>query len=242
MERGAPLPTTVMPSGGEHLWWVSAGSDSRLQAAIAAVSVLVSGCTVTNEGLTAGRPQPGESAIVESRKQQGYRVQAGIDVFMPPRLILVGEISSFRRFDDATKATYYDSYEKFARAVHPGEPAAVSPEQFQQLFEGWTKLKYGPRYEDALVPFSLRGEVSFPSPVGVFLVQSTGDLVAARSNADGFYVVDTVLCKDDSGYSACAKQYVMGVFDAGSGVELDGELRPRKVGKAIDVGSYKQVR
>lgn len=231
-----------MQAGGDHLWWVSAASESRLQAVVAAVSVLVSACTVTNEGFSAGRSQAGEAAIVESRKQQGYRVQAGIDLFVPPRLILVGEVSSFRRFDDATKAKYYDSYEKFARAVHPGEPAAVSAEQFQQLFEGWTNLRYGPRYDDALVPFSLRGEVGFPSPVGVFLVQSTGDLVAARSNDDGFYVVDTVLCKDDSGYSACAKQYVMGVFDAGSGVELDGELRPRNAGNAIDVGSYKQIR
>ena len=189
-----------------------------------------------------GGARPGESAIVENRNQQGYRVQAGMDAFVPPRLILVGEVSSFRKFDDATSSKYYDSYVEFAHDVHPDAGATVTLEQFKEQFEGWTRLRYSQHYRDALVPFELGGDVRFPSPAGVFWGQATGDLVAARSNADGFYIVERVLCRDDAEYSACADQYVKGVFDSSTGFELDGKLRPKNAGKTIDINSYKFVR
>ncbi|WP_028103038.1 hypothetical protein [Pseudoduganella violaceinigra] len=70
------------------------------------------------------------------------------------------------------------------------------------------------------------------------LFGTTGDLVAARSNAAGVLVIERVLCKEQSAdFKACAKRFMRGHFDL-AGAELDSDLHPKRDGRRIDPSNY----
>ena len=200
--------------------------------------LLLFGCAATQEGLYVGEtPKIGAEALVENRQPD-----------VAKELILIGATSAFRPFNEANIQEYYSSYEKFSAQIHPNSPPAIDFDEFRDSFSGWTNLKYFSLpivagfflpiptglYEDALVPNGLSEQIKFPSSAGTILVQEAGDLLAARTNSDGFYIVKKILCKDVPGYFECAKQYEKGVFDGITGVELDSNLKKKAYGKVID--------
>jgi hypothetical protein len=97
-------------------------------------------------------------------------------------------------------------------------------------------------YDVALVPNDIHAEIRFPSSFGTVMVQESGDLLAARTNRDGYFFVKQVLCKDGRGYSACAKKYQKGLFNGSTGEELTYKtLIPKESGRRIDPVSYLEI-
>lgn len=121
------------------------------------------------------------------------------------------------------------------KSTEGGEPA-VSNEQFIAEFAGWSRLKFFgvpgvlSGYEDVLVPQRLRWRIDFPSSAATILYQGSGDLVLARTNTDGFFVVNKVLCQEGADFQSCARHYPQGIFDAISGAQVDISM------KALDSG------
>ena len=167
---------------------------------------------------------------------------------MPSDLIIVGTASAFRPLTGGNADEIYAEYIAFAERLHVDRSAAYSQEEFVLAFAGWTRIKvfniplvYG-EYEYALVPNGLHETIRFPSGFGTFLAQESGDLLAARTNVDGYYIVTEILCKDEAGYSACADGYQKGLFDGFTGEELDPRnLTPKDSQKRIDPISYKRA-
>lgn len=122
----------------------------------------------------------------------------------------------------------------------------MSIDEFRESMAGWVKVKYGlgapvfgGQYQSALIPVDLKEQIGFASGVGAAVANQSGDLVAGKTNVDGSFVVDAVLCKDGPGLLACAKQYERGYFDADSGIQLTRKFTPMVPGRRIDVSSYK---
>ena len=84
--------------------------------------------------------------------------------------------------------------------------------------------------------------INFASTAGAWLINSTKDLVAARSNEDGVHVFERVLCSSErDDYRACAARYVRGQFDAGSSAELGRSTKIKLDGPRIDISSFKKI-
>lgn len=169
-----------------------------------------------------------------------------------PNFIFVGLVKTLHSFDAQGLDELYASYIVVARETHPNAEPALSRKALADTMTGWTYLLYQDRSQLtkawvttagfirvplALVPTSLETQLKY----GNMWFDPWGDLVAARSNADGFPVVSEILCKDDPTYSDCARQYARGLFDADSGVELNKKCQPKIPGDKIDVSSYKIV-
>jgi hypothetical protein len=161
--------------------------------------------------------------------------------------ILIGTVPGYRRVDGEDNARFYEMYRKLAPHAVDGMPA-LTQDEFAATIAGWTRLKVftlplaqGFREEEVLIPSSLSADIGLPTTAGKFAVQEAGDLLVARTNADGFFVVEAVLCRDGQDYSACASAYQQGVFDAASGMKIghDGQVAP--AGARIDVNTYKAV-
>jgi hypothetical protein len=189
---------------------------------------------MSREGVYVGKtPKLGAEALVENHSAS-----------LTGQLILIGTVSAFRPFDKRSIEEYYSSYTEFSALVHPGSAPAIGFGEFRKSFSGWTNLKYFTVpavtgfYEDALVPVGLTEQIKFPSSLGIVMVQEAGDLLAARTNADGFYVVESVLCKDGSAYVECAKQYKKGIFDGATGAQLYRNLERMPHGYVIDTKTF----
>ena len=155
------------------------------------------------------------------------------------QLLIIGRASAFREFDESDYSEFYRKYLELANLIHPGKEPTTSPEAFQQKFAGWTMLSwrnvaFGNVYEDVLVPKELRWDINFPSSMATVVYAGTGDLLLARSNPDGFFIVERVLCRGRSGDCGHPK----GIFDAKTGSELDFNLDRIDGGKRILVESY----
>lgn len=86
------------------------------------------------------------------------------------------------------------------------------------------------------------GRIDFPGPRAANFLGSTGDLVAARSNADGVFFVTDILCKESSAdYKICSVAYVTGSFDQNTGAELEKDMKPKNDGNRINVTTYKAI-
>ena len=68
-----------------------------------------------------------------------------------------------------------------------------------------------------------------------------GDLIAARTNDDGVLIVERVLCREGPEFRKCTKSYEIGVFDAETGLKLDGHLEPTSNGIQINVVDYREI-
>ena len=53
--------------------------------------------------------------------------------------------------------------------------------------------------------------------------------------------LERVLCRDDSAYHACAKDYQAGVFDKNTGQALGRDRKPKVNGAKVDVITYLKV-
>jgi hypothetical protein len=212
-----------------------------LRFGLAILTAYISGCVATQEG-----PAIVGDAKARAGSHHLYRCYKGKKANPSKyhekcnkQLLMVGTVSAFREFDEAEYLAFYRKYLELANLVHPGEESSVSLEAFRQEFAGWTMLKWkylplGSLYDDALVPKKLRWHIDFPSSTATVLYQGEGDLLLARSNPDGFFVVESVLCSGKSGLCG----YQQGIFDANTGSELDHNLDPKSGGKRFAIESY----
>lgn len=161
-------------------------------------------------------------------------------------VIAVGRATVFRPFSQEDADTYYFEYVEFSEKLNPGLAPKYSKQEFLSTFAGWTKLKVyesplGMKigFQSVLVPVELQGDIQYvPVLGGQFGVN--GDLLAARMNSDGFFVVSSVLCQKGRDYQRCAENYLWGLFDAISGEQLDLDtLQPDETQRQIDPTTYK---
>jgi hypothetical protein len=216
----------------------------RFGLVVFALSIL--GCVATQEGVAiVGTPTTRYGSIhLYSCHKNLESSPKGSPEKCNKQLIIIGKASAFREFESADYSKFYKHYLELANLINPeGEPS-LSFEQFSQEFAGWTRLKWkeivlaGDFYEDALVTKKLRWVIDFPSSTATILYQGEGDLVLARSNPDGFFVIESVLCREDqdSGRGNCG--HPQGIFDAETGSEVDHNLEPVSGGKQIFVERY----
>ena len=159
-----------------------------------AAAIVSSGC-VTAEGVSLGWQPYINSSFV---KYGGHpdRAESEPDGRVTA-LIVVGTLSAFRELDAADKAREYERYVDSFRAWGIGKPPQLSAEEFGRSMRGWTKMKiFGvpllvAAYMKALVPDSIADDVEFEPAITTTLFQASGDLVAARTNADGALFIDT---------------------------------------------------
>ena len=162
-------------------------------------------------------------------------------------LIVVGTVSAFREIKpedaEAEYRKYVRAFESWEADRHPN----LGSEEFSRTIRGWTRIKvFGvpllfAGYVKALVPVEITEDVDFEPVIATFLLQTSSDLVAARTNSDGAFVVETLLCEDRASYSECAQSYEKGVFDATTGLKLDGKLKVSESGPRIDPISFRIV-
>jgi len=213
---------------------------------VALMVFLTVGC-VSQEGIGIVSPDWGVEEIIDQRESRKESVDESIgDV--PVDLVVIGNVSAFRPLTEKNGEEIYSEYLEFSKQLNPDKPVAYSAEEFRNEVAGWTKLKYFSiplvygHYKIALVPNGIHSEIQFPSGFGTIMVQVAGDLVAARTNNDGYYFVRQVLCKDGQGYSTCAKNYHKGFFDGSTGEEIDRKtLTPKDSGERIDPVNYKKI-
>jgi len=158
--------------------------------------------------------------------------------------VVIGTTGPLKVLDDAERARLYAAYTKQAARSHPGRPPALDAAAFRARLGGWVTLQTWSipgvvsTKVRVLVPREHLKDTRFASTTGSLVLGTTGDLVAARSDADGMVWLERTLCADDGDYRTCAKAYRHGVFDANTGQELDKHHRPKTNGTVIDVGTY----
>jgi hypothetical protein len=215
----------------------------------------IQGCAFKAEGVSFGSFEYGVDPILDLKEKQGKAAIEGNsreEFFYQPgdeiRPIFVGTSSHFRKFEENEAEEFYPQYSEFAQRINPDKAPSISLGDFVEMFSGWTMLKYfsvplvGGLYEDALVPKALAGLIKFPSATTTALVQATGDLIAGQVNADGFLVIERLLCKEKEDFKACKQEYEKGIFDAATGRELKQSLELKESGRQIDVNSLKVLR
>ena len=141
----------------------------------------------------------------------------------------------------------YSEYSTAALKFLIDKPVNLSEEEFGNSVTGWTMVQsfniplVGGSYTGVLIDNTESIEIKFPGNAEVMLVQATGDLVIAKSNSDGVFFIERVLCVRDSEYKECKNNFVRGVFDAQSGGELDREFTEKENGKKIDTQTYEAL-
>lgn len=227
-----------------------------------AMMVALAGCAVTREGVRVGGGGAGSGASAESQIDKA-RTQAeqnarssvakeaasdALTAELKTGVIVVGEAGPLRKLSESDRKAFYKDYVKMSEMWHPGKPASLSEAQFVAMAGGWSTMEtfsipgLVKMTLPALVHVSDIDSIGFASTMGAFLAGTTGDLVAAESNADGALVITQVLCSDKSpDYRACAKQYEKGRFDIMGGRELDRHAKPKEGGVRIDVKTYKVI-
>jgi hypothetical protein len=207
-----------------------------------------SGCTFTRDGIFIGRVTADtaekDAAMVAQLRANALAQRCaseGRPESFEPTIVLVGETGVLRNLTPAV----YDDYKEAAAFFHTATSAAyVTSEAFKETFSGWTMLTVSNNLAHrrailtpVFVPTNL-GNVTFGA---MFFGNPTGDLVAAKNNADGAYVVDRVLCFRGPDYRQCDSQYRRGAFDGTTGQQIDEDAKPIDSGKRIDPTSYKPV-
>ncbi len=166
----------------------------------------------------------------------------------PTDVIAVGRATVFRPFSQEEADAYHSEYLEFSEELNPKLAPTYSKEEFRSTFAGWTRLKVyeAPlgmviKYQRVLVPKELQEGIQYvPVLGGQFGVE--GDLLAARMNTDGFFVVSSALCRKDHDYQSCADSYAWGLFDARSGEQLDLDtLQPGEKHSRIDPHNYQVI-
>ncbi len=209
---------------------------------LVAVAVVCTGC-VSAEGVSLGQQPYINSGFT---KYGGHPDRAETD--SNPRvtgLILVGTVSALREFDEEDKITEYEKYARAFEAWGTDKPPELSAADFVRTMTGWTKIKFagvpllGAAYCKALVSVDSVSTVDFEPSLATFMLQTSSDLVAARTNSDGAFVIDSLLCKDDQDdFAECSRRYRKGMFDADSGLKIKSKLKTDPDGPRIDPVTY----
>lgn len=205
----------------------------QLKYIVPAIALALCACSTTTsngvrfvlgEGARA-RPAAPVSPQLEQISKEWARVAA-------PGVLVVGDVGALNALDGNQ-----------LRAMHKAFAAGGSADDFAARMGGVTSIEtfglagFVKIERPAVVRSADVGAVGFASQGGA-LFGTTGDLVAARSDADGMLVLDKVLCKEkDAGFKACTARFARGHFDQ-AGAELDGDLRPKHGGRRIDPASY----
>jgi hypothetical protein len=209
---------------------------------LAATYLALTGCVAMQEGPGfTGSAQFGSNHwyLCHKNEENAKGEAESIAQVCNRELILIGRASAFREFEGVDVSEFYNDYKEFAVMIGSDSFPEVSYEKFNAEFAGWTRLKvfsipgiFG-SYEDVLVPQRLRGKIDFASSAETILYQGTGDLVAAKTNADGFFVAYKVLCEEDVNFQSCVKNHPTGVFDATTGVQVTRSMKPAEGGNTL---------
>lgn len=220
--------------------------------ALVAAALALAACSTHYNGLRLGvGTGHSDEYLAKQRRQAAERVPAEVAQqaagwAAAPRaeVIVVGEAGYLSPMAQAQRTAFYQAYARAAAAREPGRRLAQDEAQFVREIGGWSTIEtYGVaglvRFEQpAAVRQADIGLVRFATTAGNLLLGATGDLVAARSNADGLLVVEKVLCRDGApDYRACAERFAKGQFDR-HGAELDGNGQARAGGRRIDPANY----
>jgi len=205
------------------------------------------GCAVTQEGLGSSSGAAfGANHFHICLKDKNSKMEGdGLEGSKCNRkLLLIGRTTVLRLFIDKDARKFYEDYEKLGAMINPTGAPELSYKEFQKTYIGWTRLKFGGLpgvtglYEDALVPETLREFIDFSSSIETVLFAGASDLVAARTNSDGFFIIERVLCNQERDFHACIKKYPKAIFDAKTGVQLDPFLEPLKGGLTVNLTTY----
>lgn len=218
----------------------------KFLAAIVACAA-VSGC-VTAEGISLGTEQPYISAYFV---KYGSLPDAALanPVSKVNELILVGTLSAYREIAPENAAKEHKKYVESFETWEAGRPPNLSLDEFSTTISGWTQIKVSgvpliyACYVKSLVSSEILRDADFEPAVATFLLQTSSDLVAARTNSDGAFVIEAVLCRDQpgSGYTECASGYKKGVFDAATGRKVKGKMEVSEKGPQIDTLTYRVI-
>ena len=203
------------------------------------ISLFVSGCAVKKEGI--GFRSNNDYKFMAIEPDECYSEGC------PEAVIVIGNLSAYRDLSE----NIAEEYSKYSEATHKflvDKPVSLTEQEFADSVIGWTKLQFfkiplvGAIYYRALVDNSKHLEMQFPSDAEVILLNKTGDLVAAKSNSDGIFFLERLLCSRGDVYKECKENYSRGTFDAKSGQELDLKLRKKKNGKVINIENYEVLK
>lgn len=201
------------------------------------VCIMMTACSVKKEGIALG------SVTYEFGSIDHKRCSAKS---CPKEVILIGEVSAYRDLGNDSEREY-EKYQKAAKKFLATQPISMDKSQFDSSIKGWTNLQvfYIPLviagYTTAII-LKNEEEIHYPSTIETFLVQGTGDLVFARSNSDGVFVIEKRLCNSKFEFSKCRKRYSRGIYSAASGLELDRKFIKKKKGKKIDLRTYEVLK
>jgi hypothetical protein len=225
---------------------------------IYAIALIISlaGCAASRDGVRLGTG-PSDSDIARVRNQITENAQksaakkAAADALTPetkPGIIVIGETGVLHELDPAKGKRNYKEFADIAAKWHPGQPAYWSENEYAARVGGWTTVEI---YSipgvialklPAAVPKGQMSSINFASTAGAWLINSTKDLVLARSNEDGIAVIESVLCSSSlEDFKKCSDQYLKGQFDAVSGIELDRSAKIKPDGGRIDTISFKRI-
>jgi hypothetical protein len=221
-----------------------------------ALAVALSGCAASRDGVRLGSG-PSDSDIARIKNQISENAQksaakravtAAITPDSKPGILIIGETGVLHELDAARNKKNYKEFTDIAEKWHPGQTAYWDEEEYHRRIGGWTTLEiYSIPGLIALklpsaVPKARMSSINFASTAGAWLINSTKDLVLARSNEDGIAVIESVLCSSSlDEFKKCSDQYVKGQFDAVSGIELDRSAKIKPDGTRIDTTSFKRI-
>jgi len=223
-----------------------------------ALASILAGCAVSRDGVRVGTGAgPSDSDIARVRNQIADNAkkttikQAAAEVLKPettPGILVIGETGVLHKMDPAKLDLEYKAFSEIAEKWHPGVPPYWTKQDYGSRVGGVTTLEI---YSipgiiafklPTLVPTDQMTSINFASVAGAWLMNSTKDLVVARSIDDGVLVIERVLCASSSeDYRTCASQYVPGRFDATSGIELDRSFKFKSDGARIDATTFKKI-
>jgi hypothetical protein len=216
------------------------------------VVIFCSGC-VTAEGIGLGSDSYVNQGFVKygglptTRESTQDAEQPESDATVT-RLILVGNLSAFRDIDDSDVAEEYARYLNAYEAWESDRPPSLSLSDFSESIAGWTRVKIMgvpllfAGYVKSLVSKDIVDIVGFEPAISTFLFQSSSDLVAARTNDDGAFVVISHLCPDTAESATCRKAYKKGLYDAATGVRIKSKLKLDENGPVIDTETFQLIK
>jgi hypothetical protein len=221
-----------------------------------ALAISLTGCAASRDGMRFGSG-PSNDDIAKVKNQIAENAQktavkkAAAAALAPesrPGLLAIGETGVLHELDPKKSKKNYKEFSDIAEKWHPGIAPYMSEDEYTRLIGGWTTIeiysipgimafKVG-----AAIPKEKMADIQFASVAGAWLINSTKDLVVARSTEDGIVVIETILCssllKD---FSKCSDQYTRGQFDAQSGQELDRSAKIKPDGVRIDTTTFKKI-
>ncbi|MEV4780117.1 hypothetical protein [Burkholderia sp. LMU1-1-1.1] len=221
-----------------------------------ALATSLAGCAASRDGVRLGTG-PSDSDIARIKNQIAENAQksaakrAVTAAIMPdskPGILVIGETGVLHELDPSRRKKNYKEFTDIAEKWHPGQTAYWDENEYHRRIGGWTTLEiYSIPGVIALklssaVTKEQTSSINFASAAGAWLINSTKDLVIARSNEDGISVIESVLCSSSlEDFKKCSDQYVKGQFDALSGLELDRSTKIKPDGARIDVASFKRM-